>query len=282
MKSEEFSTAIIALLTFVLFVSCEKAVFETDASCRLTFVTVGSGGSVMPAAESFSRLNYMVYDADGFRVFDKVRSQSVGVDSFGVVDLSLQPGTYHILAVGHSSAASATISGPQDVRFTATDGQKLTDTWSYLGTINGTTSPTLLMQRVSAMFRLVITDSVPAEVRRLRFDYKGGSANFNPLTLQGITKSTQSEIRRIADNGTYNVYTFPYMAEECQLQMTVSALDALDNVIHERQFLNVPMRRNYVTTFRGDFFTADGDIDASVTSMGFAVGEWNIMYDFKF
>lgn len=266
--------------------ACEKPITDDLTARQVTFVTVGENGTLRTASESFSRLNFMVYDADGFRLWSKVRTQVAPSDSFGTVNISLPVGTHYLLAVGHSSDVSATLSGPQDVRFTASDGQKLTDTFSYLGTLTAAdTDHTLFMQRVSAMFRLVMTDSIlPSDVHRLRFDYKGGSANFNPITLHGITKSTQSEVRRIAQNGVYEVFTFPYMADECLLQVTVSALDALDNVVCSRHFLNVPVKRNYVTSFTGQFFSSsdNGTIDASQTSMSFSVDEWQTMYNFTF
>ena len=276
------SKATTVFLSLICITGCERPLLDDMITSRISFVTIGNGGTLQPADSGFSRLNTMVYDIDGFRVWSKVRTQTAPSDTFGTVNLSLPSGDYYILAVGHSSDVSATLNGPQDVRFTASNGEKLTDTWSYLGLVHDNASPTFIMQRVSAMFRLIITDSIPYGVHRLRFDYKGGSANFNPLTLQGITKSTQSEVRRLSADGIYEVYTFPYMAEECTLQMTVSALDALDNVVYQRQFLNVPVRRNYITTFRGEFFSTDAVIDASHTSMTFTVSDWNTMYNFTF
>ena len=52
------------------------------------------------------------------------------------------------------------------------------------------------MNRVTAMVTFEFTDeTMPANYAGVRVDYTGGSANFNPTTGEGCTKSTQSELR---------------------------------------------------------------------------------------
>lgn len=248
------------LLNITLFVSislllsCEKAVFNGDddgggnvtlnfsaSNADPTRAAYDSGGRSTRATVSigdyFEKLNVMLFDSHGEKVFDKVKTQLRGDEGFGSLQVALSKGTYTVVAVGHSSIKSATIKSPEMVQFTASDGEKLTDTFCYCGQVTIGDSPeqfNLTMRRVAAMFRVVLTDeTVPDNVATMRFDYTGGSANFNPSTFEGTTKSTQSETRSY-DGLTYCCFTFPYMAASCQLKMTLSALDASGTTIRKR------------------------------------------------
>lgn len=206
----------------------------------------------------FSKLNVMLFNEAGEKAFSKVKTQVMSDDGFGTMSFTLSPGTYTVVAVGHSSAKSATIKSPTDVRFTATDGEKLTDTFACCEKIEITEEPTqhsLLMQRATAMFRLVLTDAeIPPAATHIKFDYSGGSANFNPTTLEGITKSTQSESRVIEGN-TYDIFTFPYYASDGLLKVTVTALAADGSVVAQQVFEGVEVTRNMITTYKGPLFS---------------------------
>ena len=266
----------------MLIASCEKPLIPDAAgNCRLDF-SIASGtpttrGSVY-IGDYFSKLNIMLFDDDGNKVLDKVYAQTSDDDGFGSPSFALSEGSYWVVAVGHSSKRAATIKSTQAVQFTAQDGEKLTDTFSYCGEIDVSEEPeqhSLTMDRASAMFRVVLTDSViPSNCAKIKFDYKGGSANFNPSTLQGITKSTQSELRA-AGGDTYQVYTFPYMATEGLLQITVSTLDEAGVVLVKREFKDVPVTRNRITTYRGEVF-GEGGGEITQTEFGFTInGDWD-------
>ena len=237
------------------------------------------------AADVFSKLNVMLFTSSGEKALDKVKTQTADEGRFGTMELMLAEGTYYVVAVGHSSKVSATIKSLESVQFTASNGEKLTDTFSYYGTIDVTSQRreyTLQMKRVVAMFRLVTTDTAPGAVAKMKFDYTGGSANYNPSTGQGNTRSTQSETRPANDSGVYEVYTFPYMANSGTLTMNVSALDASGNILLKRTFQNVPMTVNTITAYKGTFFE---DIPGSTTSTPItftADPEWDALNEYTF
>lgn len=230
-------------------------------------------------ASFFNKLNVMVFDTNGEKVFDKVKTQLITDEGFGQMDISLGEGTYTIVAVGHSSTISAAIKSTEMVQFTASNGEKLTDTFCYYGEIVVGEDPEqydLAMNRVAAMVRFELTDTEwPQTFARIKFDYTGGSANFNPKTSFGCTKSTQSETREQGTLNRYSIYTFPYMAKEGNLKVTVSALDAAGNVLRQRSWDSVPVTRNRITTYRGHFFE-EGDGEITQSAFGFTVnGDWD-------
>lgn len=98
------------------------------------------------------------------------------------------------------------------------------------------------------MFRLVLTDEeIPGNVAKMKFYYTGGSSTFSPASGVGCVNSKQTEYRTVADDGVYEIYTMPHTEEDVLTKLTVTALDANDNIIKERIFEDVPVVRNQVT-----------------------------------
>ena len=139
---------------------------------------------------------------------------------------------------------------------------KVTDTFFYYGDlVVGTEKQSydLTLTRAVAMFRLVLTDeSIPASVAKLKFYYLGGSSTFSPKDGYGCVQSKQTEIRPVATDGIYEIYTLPHTEEDVLTKLTVTALDANDNILKERTFENIPITRNQVTRYTGSFFGSGG------------------------
>ena len=276
----------IAALTLT---ACEKAVLpdEQQGNVTLTFSVTQSDRptrGTVTIGDYFSKLNVMLFDANGQKVFDKVRTQLATDDDFGTLSAALQAGTYTVVAVGHSSAVSATIKSPQMVQFTAKDGQKLTDTFCYCGTVTVSDTPEqfqLKMHRVCAMVEVVATDAdVPDGFARVVIGYTGGSANFNPTTFEGTTKSTQSEARLKADR--YQVFTFPYLSTTGTLKMTLSMQTADGTVLAQKVIDEVPVTRNRITRYTGHLFD-DTPGEITQTGFGFTVdADWDGVDEYTF
>lgn len=263
-----------------LFCGCEHPyIGEGSESGSNVVLQFSSGQSRAGISEYFSKLNVMLFDQGGQKVFDKLKTQYATDADFGKMELSLLSGIYTVVAIGHSSKVSATIKSPQMVQFTASDGEKLTDTFCVSEQISvGDDSEQydLVMQRVSAMFRMVLTDeTIPPSFTRMLFEYSGGSANFNPSTSEGCTKSTQTENRIRNNDNTYEVFTFPYLKESGVLKITASALDNSGTTIRQQVFEQVPVTRNRITIYTGQFFDGtEGNITQS--DLTFSVdGEWD-------
>ena len=271
----------LVIMCAIALAACESPYVPDDDAdnVHLHFDVSTADATRALSGQFFGKLNIQLFDADGQKVFSTVRTQSSGDSEFGSLSLNLSEGTYTVVAVGHSSKISATIKSPTVGQFTASDGEKLTDTFCHCSQIvvGGSDSDYHLnMYRAAAMFQLCLRDSVmPPNFAHVRLEYTGGSANFNPSTLQGITKSTQSELRTTNGIQIYQAYTFPYMADSCKLKMTVTALDINDNVIRSRVFDGVPVTRNRITIYQGPFFQ-DGDGQLSQSDFSFIVNaDWD-------
>lgn len=281
--------AVLAVMTALLMTACEKAILPdadapdtvADGRVMLVFKTVG-GDRVTRAASGIaahaSKLNVQLFDEDGQKVFSTVRTQTKDDDDFGRLSVELADGVYTVVAVAHSSARSATIKSPEVVQFTAQDGEKLTDTFCHVSTVEvsgDSHSFTLPMYRAVAMVQLHLTDeTLPEDVWYIKADYSGGSANVNPTTLEGITKSNQSERRIKNDLRLHQFFTFPYMSETGTLKMTILATTSDGTVLRQRTFDAVPVKRNRITTYEGKLF-GDGEWTATMSDFSFVVNaDW--------
>lgn len=275
-------TLIVVLVGLLLLAGCEKADFDDDGGGNVTLMftpsTADTRGTVV-IGDFFTKLNVMLFDENGERVFPQVRTQTADDAGFGTLNVGLTAGTYTVVAVGHSSVKSATIKSPQLVQFTASDGEKLTDTFAYCGTVTVTEdggSFDLRMNRATAMVRFRLTDELPSAVTKIKIDYTGGSANFNPSSMEGCTKSSQSEMRLAPSaGGEYCVYTFPYLAKSGVLKVTISALSADGTVLAQKVINDVPVTRNRITTYTGPLIS-DGVGEITQTSFGITVNpDWD-------
>ena len=257
--------------------ACEKPLLDettgeakpNEANVVLRFVqyeqeafSAGSGSATATRAatnitELCSRLNIAIFDGDGTKV--KSVAQKEGDSSFGTVALSLAAGTYQLVVMAHNGDGSATITSTEKVTF---PNNKVTDTFYYYGDLVVSSEQQtydLTLTRAVAMFRLVLTDeSIPETVAKFKFYYTGGSSTFSPADGYGSVQSRQTEMRTVADDGIYEIYTLPHTEEDVLTKLTITALDANDNTVKERVFENVPVIRNQVTRYTGSFFGNSG------------------------
>ena len=207
--------------------------------------------------ELCSRLNIAIFDDEGTKV--KTVAQKEGDASFGTVAMTLAAGTYQLVVIAHNAEGSATITSTEKVTF---PNNKVTDTFYYYGDLVVTSevqSYDLTLSRAVAMFRMVLTDDeIPSTVTKFKFYYTGGSSTFSPSAGYGCVNSKQTEIRPVADDGTYEIFTLPHTEEDVLTKLTVTALDANDNTVKERIFENIPVTRNQITRYTGGFFGNGG------------------------
>ena len=265
--SHSARTAILLVLMAML-AACEKPLLgedavgdsPTEANVILRFTQFELEAFTRAATDITSlcsRLNIAIFNSEGTKV--KTVAQKEGDSNYGTVALSLAEGTYQLVVIAHNCEGSATITSSEKVTF---PNNKVTDTFYYYGDLvvtSETQNYDLTLTRAVAMFRLVLTDeNIPSAVAKFKFYYTGGSSTFSPKDGYGCVNSKQTEIRTVASDGVYEIYTLPHTEEDVLTKLTVTALDANDNTIKERIFENVPIVRNQVTRYTGSFFGSDG------------------------
>lgn len=230
-------------------------------------------------SELCTRFNVSIFDVEG----DKAASaaQSVGDDDFGTIALSLAEGTYTLIAIGHNKDKSVPISATNKIEFSGGPS----DVFCYYGVIEVTEEPQELnvsMSRAVAMFKLTITDeAMPEGVTQLKFSVTGGSQNLDPSTGYGCTKSTQKSVFTVdASHKEFEIYTFPRQ-DSNTLDVVVSALAADETEIMKREFEDVPIAVNNITSYRGELFSNVSSVTRSAYTFT-ADPEWNATNNYDF
>ncbi len=206
-------------------------------------------------ADACTRLNFAIYDASGTKA--KQLNQTSSDPGFGNASFQLEPGTYRLVVVAHSSHGNPTMTDPDKIQFT--NAQGYSDTFLYSEMITIGQEPltlSLTLNRIVALCRFVITDDIPATVAKMRFYYTGGSGAFDAATGYGSVNSKQDlKFDVTAGQKQFDLYTFPYKGTESTIHLVVTALDASDVELTQHTF-DVPLEKNKISWFSGAFFTS--------------------------
>ena len=272
-----------------ILIACEKPIIQDDSAASgsladanlivtvyeiektpFEYFTRGTTDPVTrdtkPASEACTRLNFAIYDEGGSRV-NKV-NQTKETANYGTASFQLEPGDYTLVVVGHSSNDNPTMTNLGKIQFTNATGY--TETFLYHATVTIGEDPVekqASLDRIVSMCRFVLTDDIPSDVKKLRFYYTGGSGAFNALTGLGSVNSKQTMTFDVTSSSQkqFDLYTFLHEVES-SIALKVTALDASDNVLYERDF-DVPMEQNHITWLSGAFFTGSGSSSITITGV---------------
>ncbi|MCR5044364.1 MAG: FimB/Mfa2 family fimbrial subunit [Bacteroidaceae bacterium] len=278
-KVSSILSAFHALAIAITLASCEKvAIPENDASeelngnLRVSVYQIeqtpfaSSTRTTEAASAACTKLNFAIYDEGGSRL-KQINQQSSAAD-FGSVAFQLDEGTYQLVVVGHSANGNPTMTDPTKIQFSNATGY--TDTFLCYGEVTIGEEPVdyeVSLDRIVALCRFVITDDIPAEVKKLRFYYTGGSGAFNAVTGLGCVASKQDVKFDVTPTGSkqFDLYTFLHDLSD-NIALTVMALDASGNELYSRQF-DVPMQQNHITWLSGAFFSGSGSSSTTISGV---------------
>ena len=272
-------------LILLIITSCEKPVIPGEYSTQgdldgnlvvsvfqIEQQSFGTSLTRAVIADYCSRLSYAVYDADGKLV--KQIHQQVGDSGFGTAYFKVDPGTYQVVVVGHSSG-NPTMTNSKKIKFENKDG--FTDTFLHNSNVVVTDADDeqvqAVMRRIVSLCRVVFTDAIPDGVSQMRFEYKGGSGAFDAATGLGSVNSTQKETFPVDagdENCCFDLYTFLHDTEGI-IHLQATALDDNDNELREREF-DVPLKQRMITKLRGPYFS--GTTGSSITIVIGINAEW--------
>lgn len=249
-------------LMALLLTNCENPVIddnedpeEPQGNLKVSIYQIGSTpfSALTRSVDNCSRINYAIYTTEGKRV--KQVNQESSAAGFGSAVFQLEPDTYQLVIVGHSSNGNPTMTDPTKIQFK--NNQGFTDTFLHSQSVVVTEEGqdlTVELKRITALCRIVLTDDIPEDVAKLRFQYKGGSGAFDANTGLGCVNSIQTvELDVAPGQKEFDLYTFLHDIEGT-IQLQVTAYDEDENVICDRSF-SIPMVQNQVTWFSGPFFT---------------------------
>jgi len=257
------------LFLAILSASCEKPSIDIEeqesSKIHVTFnlssansSSFGNQNNDTRATKSLeevcTRLNYAFVKDE---VLIEGTTQTSDDSNFGTVSADLQEGTYEVVFIAHNGLGNAKIDTPEKITFA---DNKVTDTFYYYGTIDvdGEQSYSITLKRAVGMFRMIVKDTTPSDVSRMKFYYTGGSSTFNAVTGYGCVNSKQTEYRDVqssahSSSSQYDIYTFPHSTDK-KLKIKVTAQNSSQETVLERVFENVPIKINNITQYSGNFY----------------------------
>lgn len=306
-------TFLTALLLGGLLVACEKPLIDdvddiesetANVTIRVSDIEAGWAGAEtrtpVDVSEVCTHLCLAIYK-DGERV--KSKNQTTDDKDFGSFSIELESGSYEVLVLAHSSKGNPTTTNPAKLQFSnpeSSSGTGFSDTFYYYGKMDVSGDKTefdISMQRATSMFRLVTSDTKPANIKKFQFYYEGGSGALDATTGWGCVKSKQSVFVNLDDSQTgktlqFDMFTFLF-AETGKVTFTVKAFNANEDVVYTKEFKDVPMQRNCITRYTGQFFVTDNPDDTpdepdlpdpgkQATMMVKVDPEWATIYDYTF
>ena len=272
-------TTFLAILLLAGFsCSCEKMILDdadrADGSETAGNVIIRANVyNIVPFADTRSaqfigdyctKLCFVVYE-DG--VQKKKILQKKGDDGFGQIATTLPEGNYQLLVLAHSTS-NPTLSDPSSIQFKNADG--FSDTFYYYGDLVVSAEPQtydVSMLRAASMLRIIITDQLPIELSRVRIYYTGESVVFNAVEgWGGSVNSKQYMFYDVAEQAApLTLEAFTFLRDDLgSLDVTLTAYDAKDNVIAERELKDIPMKNRMVTEYSGTLFSS-----SSINELGF-------------
>jgi len=267
-------------MTVLLLTGCEKALVDgedvsLDGNVILNLSIYDqipfSTRSVQDIALLSSRVNVAFFQ-DGTKV--KTVSQKADDASFGKVGLTLAEGVYQVVVIAHNSSGSATITSPEKVTFPS---NVVTETFYYEGELTVTSAQQtyeLQLRRAVSMFRLELTDELPAEAAKIRFYYTGGSSTFSPATGYGCVNSRQTVMIQIEDGQqVFEIYTFPHEDNDV-LKITVTVYDINENILKETVLEGVPVTLDKITVYTTSLWGGGGGTSSSAGISMTAESDW--------
>lgn len=272
--------ALFVISVIIALVSCEKLAVpendiseERDGNLRISVYQIdqtpfaSSTRTTEAASAACTKLNFAIYDEGGSRL-KQINQTSDNAADFGQCAFQLEEGTYQLVVVGHNASGNPTMTAPTKIQFTNATGY--TDTFLCYGEVTIGEEPVdyeVSLDRIVSLCRFVITDDIPAEVKKMRFYYTGGSGAFNAVTGLGCVNSKQDVKFDVTPTGSkqFDLYTFLHDLSD-NIALTVTALDASGNELYSRQF-DVPMQQNHITWFSGAFFSGSGSSSTTISGV---------------
>ena len=202
-------------------------------------------------------------------------------EAYRQFSVTLPYGHYHALILGYNSDRECNIVSLNHISWT---DDYVPNTFLYCEEFTLNESANLNKEvtliHVVAAFRVMTEDVAPAELKKIRFISTVGGTVLDAMT--GYTPQStgrNSEINVPANyvgiRDTFTVYLF-LPQEQINTNYTVQALGQGDAVLYEKHFNDVPLRINYLTTWKGNFFEK-GSEDVSGVQSGFNV-KWDTQW----
>ena len=295
-KIKKMLMAMLMLVAMVCLGACEKAVFDEQQEEKQPLtgnviirtsmynIVPFETRAVQNVADFSSTLQFVLYQ-NGTKVKGVAQKKADG--NYGQIGMTLEPGTYQLLVLAHSSSGNPSVADPTQIKFENSDG--FSDTFYYYGDIEVTSEQTtydVRLQRATSMVRVIVLDEVPSNAQRILLEYTGESGVFNAVTGMGGSTNSQQKMWYSAAGKTppFSLCAYTFLRNETgSLNMTITAYgSSTSDVIAQKQLTDIPMKNHMVTECSGYLFSTPppASVDASFNLT--AETDWEVYQQLSF
>ena len=284
-----FALAVVAMM----FAACtNEYTSDTDvvenekAKVVISFAPEVMTRATVPVSDVVNRLDVWLYEGDATAAVGQTEvvaesHQVKGDDGFGSLSVTLDKNrTYTLYAVGHKESAATSISGGV-VSFPDTKKlQTLYCTTTF--TPSTTTTLACVMKRAVGAFRIVFNDEVPEDVKKISISTTQTPTQWSFPLLAGVTPSDSYTVewtKWSKDKDGILYFTVYVLGSDTENHhdFVVSAYGEDGSVLKSHTFTSVPIRNNYMITYRGSFF-----LDNPFSSTFTVDDEWQTYNDVEY
>ena len=196
----------------------------------------------------------------------QLRADATTYTTFGEFSTPLSIGSYTMVVLGYGSESEISLTSPTAAAYTSDKGR---ETFVATQTVNVTSTAdlnlTAELSRVVTRLKLQSTDNMPTNVAKVNIQVSAGGISFNPTTgLATVNTGFTNEITATSGFGqsaSFNTYFF-LASDEQTVNVTITVLDASDNVLFNKTLTSVPMKRNRCTIVTGKLFSSSATASA--------------------
>ena len=242
--------------------------------------------AMVPVGDVVNRLDVWLFEGDAMAAVGQTEvvaesHQTKDDDGFGSLSVTLDKNrTYTLYAVGHKESAATSISGGV-VSFPDTKKlQTLYCTTTF--TPSTTTTLACVMKRAVGAFRIVFNDEVPEDVKKISISTTQTPTQWSFPLLAGVTPSDSYTVewtKWSKDKDGILYFTVYVLGSDTETHhdFVVSAYGEDGSVLKSHTFTSVPIRNNYMITYRGSFF-----LDTPFSSTFTVDDEWQTYDDVEY
>lgn len=183
--------------------------------------------------------------------------------------VTLPYGRYRLLVLGYNGSRQCNIASVTRISW---DDDYVPNTFYYYEefTLDQNTSleQTLTLKHAVAAFSILTEDKAPSELKKMRFSSSVGGTILNAATgftpqSTGRTSVIEVPDKYLGIRDTFTVYLFLPQEQVNGGNFTVQALGKNDAVLYGKTFSDVPLRIDYLTSWKGTFFETSEDVGFS-------------------
>lgn len=190
-------------------------------------------------------------------------------EAYPKFSVTLPYGRYRLLVLGYNGSRQCNIASVTRISW---DDDYVPNTFYYCEefTLDQKTSleQTLTLKHAVAAFSILTEDKAPSELKKMRFSSSVGGTILNAATgftpqSTGRTSVIEVPEKYLGIRDTFTVYLFLPQEQVNGGNFTVQALGKNDAVLYEKIFSDVPLRIDYLTSWKGTFFETSEDLGFS-------------------